>query len=108
MTQHIGGWISIRNDSRASGPTVRNYALIFALLFVAGLSGAEEQRTWKDATGKFEVQATLVRVADGKAYLRRTDGREIAVPVEKLSQADRDYLTGRPAEDPFRSVPDRS
>lgn len=49
-------------------------------------------RTWSDATGKFRIEAELVKVADGKVELRRKDGQNVTVPLDKLSKDDQDYL----------------
>ena len=49
-------------------------------------------RTWRDASGLFEVEAALASVQDGKVTLKKKDGRTIVVPLEKLSKADRTYL----------------
>jgi DNA-binding beta-propeller fold protein YncE len=49
-------------------------------------------RTWTDRTGKFRIQAELVSAAAGKVKLRKTDGREIVVPADRLSEADQDYV----------------
>lgn len=69
----------------------------------AGPQAGSEPRLWKDATGKFQVRAILVEQTDTAVRLHTADGREIAVPIEKLSQADKDYLQSLPApvEDPF-------
>ncbi len=52
-----------------------------------------KRRSWSDPSGKFRVDATLVRVADEKAFLRRDDGKEISVPLARLSNADQEYLS---------------
>jgi hypothetical protein len=50
-------------------------------------------RTWTDRSGKFKLQATLVRVDGDKVLLKRAgDGKEIAVALDKLSDADHKYL----------------
>lgn len=49
-------------------------------------------RTWTDATGKFKVQAILIAVSDGKVELKREDDSTIAVPIDKLSDADQEFL----------------
>lgn len=51
-----------------------------------------EVRTWTDATGKFSVEAELVEVVDGVALLKKADGRQIKVPLGKLSAADREFI----------------
>lgn len=71
---------------------------------------AFKPRTWTDRTGKFKIDATLVRVEGDKVVLKRTEGgKEIAVALAKLSEADNKYVkniaarlkrskTARPAE----------
>ncbi len=49
-------------------------------------------REWTDHTGRYSVEAELVEVKDGKAWLRKTDGKVVAVEVTRLSKTDRDYL----------------
>ncbi|NQT15908.1 MAG: hypothetical protein HQ582_24340 [Planctomycetes bacterium] len=46
-------------------------------------------RTWTDNTGKFKIEAEFVGLADGSVSLRRKDGKEIALPLTRLSPADR-------------------
>lgn len=70
-------------------------------------------RTWRDAAGKFSVEATLVELEAEAVRLIRSDGVTIDVPLERLSQADRDFLQelaeqrataqDNPAENPFES-----
>jgi hypothetical protein len=64
----------------------------------AGAKGAKEgtllPRTWSDKTGKFKLYASLVRVEGDKVVLKRGQGgKEIAVALEKLSEADQKYVT---------------
>ncbi|MBU6275728.1 MAG: hypothetical protein KGQ61_03755 [Planctomycetes bacterium] len=68
---------------------------------VAAVAGAGELRTWRDATGSFSREAEFVRLDGDVVVLRLEEGREIRVPLAKLSAADRSYvanLTSRPAE----------
>jgi hypothetical protein len=53
---------------------------------------AREPRTWTDTTGKFTVKAVLEKVDAGTVVLRKTDGAQIEVPIEKLCSGDRQYL----------------
>jgi hypothetical protein len=48
-------------------------------------------RTWHDASGVFEVVATLVGVEDGKLTLKKRDGRTLVVPLDRLSKSDQAY-----------------
>jgi len=52
-------------------------------------------RTWTDTTGKFKIEAELVRVADGKVELKKPDGTVVNVPLDKLSAADQAAATGK-------------
>lgn len=89
-----GGYVVAYRDARAMRMPLDE------LLAALGLdeapvptTDAPKARTWTDATGKFKIEATLVSVADGKATLKRSDnGTEIAIPVDKLSAADQEYL----------------
>ncbi len=62
-----------------------------------------DQRVWTDATGEFSVTAELVAVRAGAVVLRSADGKEITVPVDRLSQADQEFIKQstppRPAHD---------
>ncbi|HRX83123.1 MAG TPA: SHD1 domain-containing protein [Pirellulaceae bacterium] len=49
-------------------------------------------RTWKDATGKFSVKARFASYADGVVTLEREDGKQVKVPRNKLSSADKEWI----------------
>jgi len=55
-------------------------------------AAAAKPRTWADSTGRFSVEATLADMKDGQVTLKRTDGRTVTLPVERLSQADQDFV----------------
>lgn len=78
--------MSIMNPARS--------AAILVLLvpwFVAGPAWADV-RTWTDSTGAYTVQAELVDETAGTVRLRRTDGRVVSLPLERLSAADQTYV----------------
>lgn len=83
-----------------------SFFLIFSCLVVVSQRAtiAQDYRTWKDATGSYQVKAEYVRLDDGKVVLRKEDGTELAVPLDKLSPIDQGYVEGRkssaPAADP--------
>jgi hypothetical protein len=52
-------------------------------------------RIWVDATGEFRIEAQLLAVKDGWVRLRYNDGREVSIPLEKLSKPDQRYVTGQ-------------
>ncbi len=49
-----------------------------------------KKRTWTDATGKFKIEAEFVSLAAGKVKLKRTDGKEISLPLEMLAAPDQE------------------
>ena len=54
-------------------------------------------REWTDSTGQYRVEAELIDFTDGVVRLRKEDGAEIAVPLEKLSLADQRFLEQKSA-----------
>jgi hypothetical protein len=60
--------------------------------------GAGELRTW--SRGKATLEASFVRLDGENVILRKTDGSEVAVPLEELSPADQSVVTmaGRATE----------
>jgi uncharacterized protein (TIGR03067 family) len=49
-------------------------------------------RKWTDETGKKTTEAELISVENGKVRLRRVDGKEFSVSLEKLSEADQEFV----------------
>jgi hypothetical protein len=70
---------------------LRAFVLTLLSIFVPATSLVA--REWTDATGKFRVEAELVVVKNGKVYLEKADGTAVSVPVDRLSDADRKYLS---------------
>ena len=60
-----------------------------SLLFAATASA----RQWASIDGKFTVEAELVEFANGTVKLKKENGKEITVPLQKLSLLDREFLT---------------
>jgi hypothetical protein len=59
-------------------------------------TGNSKLRTWSDATGKFKIEAEMVRLDKGQVQLKRADGTTLAVPLDKLSQADQEFAIQQP------------
>jgi mono/diheme cytochrome c family protein len=55
-------------------------------------------RLWQDATGKFKVEGELIALNLGKVSIRKSDGTIAAVALDRLSQADQDFVLGQPAK----------
>lgn len=52
-------------------------------------------RTWASADGKFTIEAEFAGMSVGIVRLRKSDGSEIKVPLDKLSQADKDWIEAK-------------
>jgi hypothetical protein len=77
----------------ASSPTVSTGT--------AGTPAAGEFRTWSDATGTFKIEAKLVEHLGESVRLVRKDGKEVVVPLSRLSAADRQHAAAIQATNPF-------
>jgi hypothetical protein len=49
-------------------------------------------RTWEDSSGTFKIEAKMLRTEDDAVVLERKDGKQVTVPLKKLSDADRRFL----------------
>lgn len=52
-----------------------------------------ELRIWREVTGKFSVEATLVEKTSTDVVLRKKDGKIVTVPLTKLSPEDVDFVS---------------
>lgn len=66
--------------------------LVVLSLCLVNQSLLGQERTWTDSTGKFRIDATIVRVEDQKVVLKKTDGKEVTVALERLSGSDREFV----------------
>ena len=78
--------------------TTNFYATICFVLVLSCYTSPDENRTWKDSTGKFSVEAKLLSIQDGQVVLKTTAGKEIKIPLERLSQEDRLFAEEYQAE----------
>ncbi len=68
-------------------------SLVCVVLLV--VSAAAEVRTWKDKSGKFSIRAELVESDGTTVKLKKEDGTAISVRVDRLSDADRQFLVSQ-------------
>ena len=68
------------------------FSLLTLVAFTYDAAADNASRKWTDQSGKFEVDAKLIKLADGKVELLKTDGLAITVPVSALSDVDQKYL----------------
>lgn len=69
------------------------------LMLSALIADSAAARTWTDVTGRYTLEAELIAFNDNTVVLERADHELAAMPIEKLSQADRDFLKSRGAAD---------
>ena len=67
-----------------------------------------EYRIWTDATGKHRTTAVLVGLEDGQVRLRKEDGTNITVPLDRLSEVDREYIESQVGSDASGEEPPAS
>lgn len=80
------------------------YALLGFLVF---LSANAEARTWTDTTGNYTIDADLIGFDDDHVILQRDADSELgSVPLEKLSEADRNFLKRQSANGEASGVMD--
>ncbi len=74
-----------------------SFSLTCSLLIVLPfISHAQEpSRTWRDAAGKFSIEAKLIDVQADTVRLQKSSGDTINVPLSKLSDADAAYVKSK-------------
>src|SRR5262245_55041514 len=66
---------------------------------------AGEIRTWTAASGGFTVEAEFIELKPGDVvHLRTKDGRDVDVPLDRLSPGDREII-GQPTKTPPKTEP---
>ena len=70
---------------------------VWLLLEIGGPAGVARaaddpsaMRTWSDATGRFKIKGEFVSLENEVVTLRQADGKELEIPLAKLSAADRE------------------
>ncbi len=77
---------------------------VFCCVVSLGASAQDHPvRVWQDASGRFQIRASLIEQTANDARLLTEDGREITVPILRLGQADQQYLKSllTPDDNPF-------
>lgn len=90
----------------ARGVKVFNFC--FCLWALSSLALGDEARTWTDSTGKFKVSATFVEKKGGNVILEKEDGKKLTIPIAKLCEADKAFLEGLEAANPFSEMEEDS
>jgi hypothetical protein len=51
-----------------------------------------QMRTWHDASGSYQVEATFVKMEAKIVTIKKADGKLAAMPLDKLSKTDQEYV----------------
>jgi hypothetical protein len=60
---------------------------------IPGVDGRLPVRDWSDTSGQFRVKARLISIQGGQVRLLKETGRTTTAATERLSAADRQYLS---------------
>ena len=107
---------SFRGETAAPMPALALVLAVAGIVFFSAQSpGSEagpttpapeaESRAWTDSSGKYQVQATFRGLEDGKARLEKSDGRIIGIALEKLCEADQEYVRMQVSGEPAPQAP---
>jgi hypothetical protein len=101
------GTLNVRWDDYGAAfdcSMVRNELIIkkAVLMTMASGSSAAEMRTFTDATGKSKIKARIVKQTATEVTLFTEKGKEVTLPLAKLSEADQAFLrSAATAENPI-------
>ena len=62
------------------------------MILISAEPDPNETRTWTDRSGSFKVEAQFIGLREGKIHLHKWNGVKIAVPVQKMSVEDLEYV----------------
>src|SRR5262245_35869194 len=74
-------------------------AFVYAsvLLVVGAGSPTTLARVWTDSTGRYTVDADLIGFNYSKVIVKRADHEMVAIPLDKLSEKDREFIQSKEA-----------
>ncbi len=91
-----------------NGLTISQSAVFaFALLCFSQVDLATalaDTRTWTSANGSFTLEAEEIAFDDSTVVLKKSDGNLVAVELSELSEADREYVQSKEAEEGRKSA----
>ncbi|MBX3444883.1 MAG: hypothetical protein KF774_20955 [Planctomyces sp.] len=97
---------SDRNGWRvASGLLRLASASALASVGILALAAEERVRTWKDASGQFEIKAFFVSEENGTVTLKQEDGEILEIELDQLSMLDKNFINSQKAKaaNPFKA-----
>ena len=87
------GWLRLRFDDGTTSvlPSKRVHSIDEENAADTAVQSAE-LRTWTDSSGKFQVEARFLRLADDQVTIEQEGGKQITLPLTRLSAADQAYV----------------
>lgn len=76
--------------------------LAACLLHAPTFAQSNAPREWTDSTGTYKIQASLIEVKEGNAFLQDSNGKTIKIPLSRLSEADQAFL--KTSSNPFEVI----
>ncbi len=78
---------------------MRVVSIVLVFILLVCCTQHADARTWTSSGGGFKIEAEFVKLVGNQLTLRKSDGAELVVPLEKLSQTDQDVARryARPA-----------
>ena len=73
------------------------FRIAVALVFLIFAATTVEARQWTDVTGKYKIEADLIAFDHDSVIIQRADKELGTVAIDKLSEADREYLKSKEA-----------
>ena len=73
-------------------PSLVRIAIVLAAGFLPSIVAGAQMRTWIDSTGKHHVEAELVTFKDGIVTLRNSAGKNVTLPITRLSENDQAFV----------------
>jgi hypothetical protein len=99
-TDQPGGDPFPRNKIQLAHAEVEQSEEVQRLLELA--AGGQTMRTWTDSTGQFKIEATMLSIVGNTIKLKRKDGKELELPLDKLSAEDQAFAKKPPKKlNPF-------
>jgi hypothetical protein len=84
--------IEAMTSSRVVVRAVKILATSCLIVIVGGGTSLVVAREWTDNTGKYHVEAEVVKISGETVLLRKPDGRVITVPIARLNEAGRQMI----------------
>jgi uncharacterized protein with FMN-binding domain len=78
--------------------------LLLTAAVLATRPATAQVRTWSDKSGSYKTEAEFVDETDGVVRLKKTDGRVVSLPLERLSPADQTFVRKQRAGTPEPSA----